>query len=367
MKIAIVKCSFLLLLLIPFFSYAGNKNSEVEKKVNRQFAIQTDGYLEIDNKYGRIDIAIGERNQIKVEVTIKAKAGSEKKAQERLDMITVRFEEGNNRVSAMTSVESTSGWTSWFQTGNVEIEVNYQVFVPADIYLKLKNKYGAIYVETTDRDLQIDLSYGDVRLGDINGKLLLKMAYSGGALSKIKDGNLDLSYSDLDMEDASSVDVDMKYSDLTMGSATRTRVVAAFSNFRGMDIDDLHYRGKYDDVVVERVKRIDTESAYSGMKVSGVSESGRFEMRYGELQVNNITAGFSRIDVNTSYVGVVLRFASNASFAVDAQTNYCGIHHQGFQVKEDIEKAGSKTLKATKGAGGGLLYARMNYGSLRIE
>lgn len=212
-----MKCSLLLLLLTPSLSMALAEKSEVEKRINKEFTVQSDGSLAIDNKYGSIDIAIGESNRIKMEVVMKVKAGSEKKAQETLDRISIDMSQSGNRVSAATNISSTSGWMSWFDTGNVEMEINYNVLVPADIYLDLKQKYGSIFVETTDRDLRIDLGYGDVRLGDINAKLSLQMAYSNGSLSRIKDGDFMLSYSDLEMEDARAVRIDMKYTDVSMG------------------------------------------------------------------------------------------------------------------------------------------------------
>ena len=361
-----MKCS-LLLLLIPYLSMAVAEKSEVEKRINKEFNVQSESSLAIDNKYGRIDVAIGATNRIKIEVVMKVKAGSEKKAQETLDRISVDISQSGTRVSASTSISSTSGWMSWFDTGNVEMEINYNVLVPADIYVDLRQKYGSVFVETTNRDLRIDLSYGDVRLGDINAKLSLQMAYSDGSLSRIKNGDLTLSYSDLEMEDAQSVEIDMKYTDVSMGSAVRANVMTAYGNFRAMDIDELMYRGKYDDVVIERVKSIDMESAYSGMKIGGISGHGHFEMRYGDLQVSNIAAGFSKLDIDTEYTGVVLRFAPNAAFSIDAQNNYCDIHHRDLRVTEDIQKTGSSILKASKGSGGGIVYARMNYGELSIE
>lgn len=361
-----MKCS-LLLLLIPCLSMAVAEKSEVEKRINKEFNVQPESSLAIDNKYGRIDVAIGETNRIKIEVVMKVKAGSEKKAQETLDRISVDISQSGSRVSASTSISSTSGWMSWFDTGNVEMEINYNVLVPADIYIDLRQKYGSVFVETTNRDLRIDLSYGDVRLGDINAKLSLQMAYSDGSLSRIKNGDLTLSYSDLEMEDAQSVEIDMKYTDVSMGSAVRANVMTAYGNFRAMDIDELMYRGKYDDVVIERVKSIDMESAYSGMKIGGISGHGHFEMRYGDLQVSNIAAGFSKLDIDTEYTGVVLRFAPNAAFSIDAQNNYCDIHHRDLRVTEDIQKTGSTVLKASRGSGGGIVYARMNYGELSVE
>lgn len=366
MKAVIKKCS-MLLLLIPFFNLAQAEKSEAERRILKEYIVKADGSLSVDNRYGKIDISIGESNQVKMEVVMKVRAGSDKKAQENLDRISIDIAQSGNRVSASTNVSSTSGWSSWFDTGNVELEINYKILVPADIFLDLKQKYGSIFVETTNRDLVVDLSYGDLRLGDINAKVSLKMAYSDGNMSRINSGELVLSYSDLEMEDAESVSIDMKYTDLVMGSAKRASIITAYSDFRGIDIYDLTYRGKYDDVAVERVRTIDMESAYSGMRIGGLSSHGRFDMRYGDLQVNNIAAGFSRVDINTSYTGVKLRFLPGASFTIDAQNNYCPVNHRDLRVTEDIQKAGSTILKASRGSGGGLITARMNYGELSIE
>lgn len=366
MKSVIMKCS-ILLLLIPFFNVAQAEKSEAERRIQKEFVVTAEGSLAVENRYGKIDIAIGASNQVKMEVVIKVRAGSDQKAQEGLDRISIDIAQSGNRVSASTNVSSSSGWNSWFGSDNVEMEINYNILVPADIYLDLRQKYGSIFVETTNRDLRIDLSYGDLRLGDINAKLSLEMAYSDGNMSRINNGDLLLSYSDLEMEDADALKVDMKYTDLVMGSAKRASITTAYSDFRAIDIYDLTYQGKYDDVSVERVQTIDMESAYSGMRIGGLSSHGHFDMRYGELQVSNIAAGFTRVDVNTSYTGVKLRFLPGASFTIDAQNNYCPVNHHDLRVSEDIQKAGSVILKASRGAGGGLIMARMNYGELNIE
>ncbi len=366
MKTIIMKYS-LLLLVLPVLGFAGTKGEEAEKKISRQFTTHANSYLDISNRYGNIDVAIGASNQIKIDVLITAEASNIKKAQEAVDRINIAFEESTNRVAARTEVENNSGWSSWFDNSNVNLKINYTVMVPADVYLQLANKYGNIYVETTNRDLRIDLDYGDIRLGNINAKLNLDMSYSDGAISGIKDGDLSLSYSDLEMEDAAALQVDMKYTDLVMGSANRLKVVSSYSDLQGIDVDEVSYSGKYDELTFERVKIMDAESAYTGVQVSGLSTSGRFDMRYGELSVGNIGRGFTRLDINTSYTGVALGFDEGASFSIDAQNNYCDINHHGLKVTEDIQRAGSTTLKASKGTGGGIVMVRMNYGELSIQ
>jgi len=363
-----MKCSLFLLLLSPILAFAGKDGENAEKKITREFSISTNGRLGIENKYGDLDIAIGPDHKIKFDISIKANASSQKKAQEMVDRVSVAFSEGSNSVDATTHIEETSSWFSWFGSNCQNVEINYQVLVPKDVYLNLQNKYGSIYVESTDRDAKIDLSYGDIRLGDINASLNLDMAYSEGSLSQIKNGDLNISYSNLEMENSQSVTVDMKYSELVMGSSGKVKAVSAFGELKGKDVEDVNYSGKYDDVQFDRVKNITADCSYTDVEIGGLAYSGSFDMQYGDLSVSNIGSGFKNITLTTSFTGVELEFLEGANFSIDAQTKYCDVNYDGdFKVSERIERESSLTLKASKGSGGGVVKAVMNYGELSIE
>ncbi len=362
----VIKCNFLILLL-PLFAIAGNDGETVEKKISREFSIQTDGRVELHNKYGSMDIAIGSGDKVKVDVLISVTAGSEKKAQEALDRITVDFEEGTNRVRATTEIEDNSGWTNWFNTGKIDMDIHYQVLVPADVFLDLSNKYGDIYLETTNRDIMIELAYGNMRLGDINGKLKLDMAYSDGSISQIGDGELNLSYSDLAMEDGKDITMDIKYTDIQAGTIEDLVLVSAFSGLHSNAVGDMEYTGKYDDIVVEQINRINAQSGYTGIEIQELNGAGKFDMRYGDLKIEDISRNFSRLAINTSYTGVELEFKPDASFTIDAETSYCDIRHSGLKVSENVEKTTSRIFKASRGSGTGQIVVRMNYGELVIQ
>jgi hypothetical protein len=213
----------------------------------------------------------------------------------------------------------------------------------------------------------VDIGYGDIRLGEVHAKLTLDMAYSDGSVSQIQDGELDLSYSDLEMENSQTLRVEMKYSDVSMGSATRLNVLSSYSDLQGGAVDEVQYSGKYDDIEFERVKTIDVESSYTEVDIYGLDKSGDFDLRYGEINVENIGRDFTNVNVNTSYAGVRLAFAAGTPFTVDAETSYCDIQHNELRISEKIEKTTTTSLKASRGIGGGQLYARMNYGELFIE
>ncbi len=360
-----IRCS-LFILFFPLMLMAG-KGDKIEKKINREFDIEANGRIELVNKYGNIDVAIGPDNKVKIDIVISIHGGSQRKAQEALDRITVAFEEGNNRISAITGIENASSWISWFNTGKVGMDINYQVLVPLNVFLHLNNKFGNIYVETSDRDIDITLAYGEISLGDINAKLKLDMAYSEGSISQINDGDIQLAYSNLEMEDGKNIRLNLKYSEVKSGTFQKLQLESAYSNFHSISVNRVVYDSKSDDLVFERVNSIDGVSGYSVITIDELAMDGHFDMRYGDLKIQNIHRGFQKLTISTSYTGVDLHFKPEVSFVLDAETNYCDVEYGALKITENIEKTNNRILKGSRGSGGGQIIARMNYGVLEIQ
>lgn len=361
---------FNLLLLLGFLltqPASLRASHEVVKDIHKEFRIPADGRLLVDNRYGDVDVAIGPAGKLSIQVKITSEASSESKARENLERVSIDFTEGINRVEARTTLASGSGWGSWWGNNNAKIRIDYKVLVPADVFLELSNKYGSIFVETTQRAARIAIGYGEVRCGDINADLELEMSYSKGNLSRIQDGKLKLSYSELDMEDVANLDLDMKYTDVTMGSGERVRWTSAYGDLKAQTITDLQYTGKYDDLSLDKAGSLRVETGYAGITIGALEREGIFDMKYGDIRIDRIHRGFSDIRLNTSYTGVKLGFESGASFSLDVDNHYCDVDQANLQVNERIQKSGSLVLKGARGSGGGRVIARMSYGELEIR
>jgi hypothetical protein len=82
------------LLLLPLGLYAGNfptGNYTKEKKINKTFDVQKEASLNIDNRYGNVDVITWNKNEIQIEITITTSGNKESQVQKQLDNITVDF------------------------------------------------------------------------------------------------------------------------------------------------------------------------------------------------------------------------------------------------------------------------------------
>ena len=57
---------------------------DYEKKIIDQFAISSDGEVEIQNRYGKVELETWSENQVKIEVTIIVEAKSQKQSRRSL-------------------------------------------------------------------------------------------------------------------------------------------------------------------------------------------------------------------------------------------------------------------------------------------
>ena len=84
-----------IILLIPAISFAIEKDKgkyEKSKSIKKEYTVDSDALLRIDNRYGNVDVTSWDKNQVVIEVKITVSGNNEEKVVQRLKMIDVRFD-----------------------------------------------------------------------------------------------------------------------------------------------------------------------------------------------------------------------------------------------------------------------------------
>jgi hypothetical protein len=353
------------------YSNPDKPGKEFTKSIVKEFDISRDGTVGITNKYGSIDIRTWDASQVKIDVTLMADARNQEAANEIFNRIAVKFENSPSVVRAITEIETTTGWKSWFNwgSGGDEFEINYVVHLPSTVVLELDNKYGDIYVADMNNRASVVLKYGDMKIGNINGNATITMGYSDGSVSSTNDLNLHLAYSELYLGKANNISFDGKYSDLEIETAGDMNANTGYVDVKIQKVGRLMNTGKYDDFVISSAVSMDVDSRYSGFVVSDLETYGDFTMSYGSVDIQNVNAGFQSISIQSSYTDVSIDVAEDAAFTLDASTRYCDIHHYGMEIFQEIEKQSEATVKGYRGSrdAAAKITAMMSYGELTIR
>ena len=171
MKMKCNTLTILVFLLAGTMLIAAPTKSEFERTIQKDFQIDSDGLVDLSNKYGKVTIETVSGNTVNIEVVIKVDANSQSKADEIFDRIDIDFTNNGSLVKAETTIASQkSKWFSWWgDSKSNSLEINYTVKMPKSCRLSLMNKYGDNFVDHLDGKANISVKYGNLQLAGISG------------------------------------------------------------------------------------------------------------------------------------------------------------------------------------------------------
>jgi hypothetical protein len=282
-----------------------------EKTIQENFSIQNGTTLSVDNKFGTIHINTANVSQIQVKVTLIAKAKNDDRAEKVLNSLNVEMTGGKDirletiqgsvndikgvLIPSMLGGNDKKNMTVDVKMNNNEnFEVNYLITMPSNIPLNLENKFGSIYLGNHQAALDIDLSYGSLKGLKFTGgdQKTVSVKFGSANIDYLENANVEMSFSDLDIQEAKTI----------------------------------QYSGKHGSCEITKVHEITGTSSFSKFIIGTLT--GRLQMESkqdGEFQINQISSGFSGINLDASFAQVSLGFDANTSFKFDVDVKFAGL------------------------------------------
>ena len=188
-----------------------------EKTLKKEYSVNKDAELTVDNSYGNIDIVTWNENRIVIEVHIKTNGNDEEKVQNKLDNIDVDFSGSPSKVVARTVFKDrkSSSWSWWGNNNNnVNMEINYTIKMPLSNSVNLSNDYGGINLTTLNGPAKINCDYGQINIGQLNAdNNSLNFDYTkNSTISYMKSGKINADYSGFTLEKVDFLELNADYS-----------------------------------------------------------------------------------------------------------------------------------------------------------
>ena len=161
----------LCLLTLSFAAHA--QEVEKQEEFNKTYPLLNNQGVSVTNRFGKVEVQNWNQKEVKVAVTIIARAGNDTSAQNILDAITIESKDGNP-VAFTTHIEANNfnnaSGTSYrraTKSGRKAIEINYVVYLPESNKLDINNKFGNTFVLSRKGSTNINQSFGDLTVGDL--------------------------------------------------------------------------------------------------------------------------------------------------------------------------------------------------------
>lgn len=377
---ALIPLVVLAVMAVPSGLLAGNFplifKQDFERNVSKSFNVDADADVRLANKYGEINVETWDRSEVKIDVRIKVSARDEDTANETFDRISINFSGSNSNVSATTSLDSPSRGSWWSKlmgggSSSSDFRIYYKVMMPATLALNTEAKYcdvvlpnllgnTVLYVAYGDlkagklmKRNEISVSYGSARVEELGGESRFKIRYSEGVIRKAANLRYDGRYSETRIDEAGDLNIDAGYEEIEVGTAREVR----------MD-------GNYNDLSIDRAERVFLDGNYCDFELGEITQELEVDASYGDLEVDELKAGFSRVMIDVNYIDVELDVEDNAGFTVDLSSRYGDIDFSsGSLSNRKMEKSGNtERLSGSKtGRGQGKIIVTTSYGDIEIN
>jgi len=200
------------ILLIAFIALAStaiaNEEPKVEKKktYSKSYPVSSNDKISLSNQFGEMKIMTWDKNEVKVDVSITAKADDDKRAQEILDKITIEDGKGSGGVYFKTKFAKDQ-WNDDKDKGrdrdredrkshrNEGMEINYAVYLPAGNTLNAENQFGAMIVPDYRGEATITSKFGSLKAGKISNGKSVSVEFGTGEIAQLNGGKLTFKFS----------------------------------------------------------------------------------------------------------------------------------------------------------------------------
>lgn len=333
MKTAILFKTILVFLMFPMLILASSETNKKgkqskEKIIKKEYSVNANATLEVDNSYGNIDIITWNENRIVFEITITTNGKNNEEVQKRLDDITIEFHATSDLVSAETKFNKKNKWWKWNTNSKVNMKINYVIKMPITNNVDLHNDYGNINLDKLEGSANINCDYGKITTKELlSDQNTIAFDYSNNCYFEyIKNGEISADYSGFVVAKANSLEISADYSNSKIEVA-----------------EDINYNCDYGGITIDNANNITGNGDYLTTKIGNVHKNLNVSADYGSLKISNIAANAKNININTDYVGIHIGFDPNYNFNFEINLENASLrNHNGFEFIKKIEESNEK-------------------------
>jgi hypothetical protein len=308
MKTALHFKVLFVLLITPALLFANEKGQwkgkyTKEKTYHKEFNVNANATLKVDNSYGNVDITTWDENRVVIDVTVSTNGNNENKVQNKLDGIDVIFSGSSNEVSAKTKFAKSNSWFNWGNS-RVSMKVNYIIKMPITNNVDLENDYGSINLDKLEGHAKIDCDYGKITAKELmSNNNYINFDYTNNSYFEYINAGI----------------INADYSSYTVGKTNDLTITADFSKSHVEMAEDINYNCDYGSITLDNVNNVSGDGDNVTTRFGNVYRSVSLKADYGSFKLDNLSATAGDVNIDSDYMKITIGYdpAYNFNFDLD--------------------------------------------------
>jgi hypothetical protein len=258
------------------------------------------------------------------------KGSKQSKVDKSFDYIEFDFKTSKYYIIAQTLFAGKSSFwsdvsdlTGAIFNSSTKTKIDYTVYLPADVTLKLMNKYGNIYTTDHTGNLEIELSNGDLKAYHLSGETKINIEFGNANVKQIENGMIQVSYGEMQIDEANRIIVESKS-----------------SKFYIKEADDLDINSKRDKFYLGQAGYMHGLTNFSTIEADVVTQKVDLATKYGDVDLKSFADSFENLNIKSENTDIIFHFTDDKQyemeFVLDERTQV--------MYSADIENITSKNL-----------------------
>ncbi len=173
--------------------------SEKSKTYSKSYPVGSNDKVLLDNSFGEMKISTWSKNEIKVDVNITVKAGTDEYAQKLIDVISIEDGKTGSEIFFKTHLNHQKNKKE--EDGdkregkNASFKINYTVYLPATVTLDANNDFGPMSISDFDGAVTLTSKFGSLTAGKLSQPQKIRVEFGKATVESMQGGKLDIRFS----------------------------------------------------------------------------------------------------------------------------------------------------------------------------
>lgn len=297
---------FLALYIQPIFAKGNEPEVEKSKNYSKSYPFGNSDALSLNNQFGEVKINTWNKNEVKVDVTVVAKAGSDEAAQKILDNIYVEDSKNGSNVAFRTRLKNEKmNWNNKKDYKDQGMQINYTVYLPATANLSITNQFGPTSVPDFKGPITLVSKFGSLTTGSLAQVKEVNVEFGEVWLDAMSGGKLVVKFSRGDVKNlAGNVEARFEFCEKMRVSVDN-------------NVKDLNIRSSYSNLFINAATNL-SSSIYVKTSFGEFTNKSNFDLKkqggddekYGpkfDKQYNGTAGGgANKLRVNADFGDVII-------------------------------------------------------------
>lgn len=308
------KILLLTLVLMAGLSRLYAQSVSESRTLEKSFLANQEISLDVSNKYGKVHLSPSPNDSVYIRIELVAFASKSTRLRKLMDGVSFNLISTNHFIIAETKIsrgpvnflENIRSLTNNLISSETKLNIDYYISAPEYMKIKIDNRYGDIYIESSKAEIDIIASNGKVKAENLLGNTSFDLNFCNATIGSLRNSTIRLSYGEIKIERAEEL-----------------KIISASSKIEIGETEILITESKRDKYYIRSVSALEGTSYFTDFEIETFKEKLNLESRYGNLNIKHISHLFDLISLESSYTDIYLRTPVDASFAFDAKLNNC--------------------------------------------